>query len=198
MVNASLAIRYALGQLGKPYVWGATGPDSFDCSGLMVEAFDQLGVTLPRTTQQMLADPSLVSLNQGQLQPGDLVFPSDEHVQMYLGGGMVVEAPHTGANVRITNLGTVYQARRVVDPASGTWGNSSSSPVADTVPVSSGTGINASDISQMFGSGLTKGFVDVVQPVMNIALWVLESALGSVFIILGSFLLVKHTGIIGG
>lgn len=197
MNDASLAIRFVLGQLGKPYVWGADGPDSYDCSGLMVKGFSTIGITLPRTTQAMLADPSLQPINQGQLQPGDLVFPSDEHVQMYLGGGKVVEAPHTGLNVRITNLGTVYQARRVTTPASGDWGTVS--PVSGTTPVAdtqTGTTLNASDVSQMIGKGLTNSFVDTVQPLLTMALWVLEVALGASMLLFGSAIIAKRAGIL--
>jgi cell wall-associated NlpC family hydrolase len=102
------AIVAARQQLGKPYLYGGTGPDSWDCSGLTQWAFRQVGVGLPRTAaQQYLAVGAKVPL--GQLQPGDLMFwasdladaSSIHHEAIYLGGGMMLAAPHTGAFVRI-------------------------------------------------------------------------------------------------
>ena len=91
----------AYAQLGKPYVWGAEGPDSFDCSGLVMYCYGKIGISLPHgaTDQQHMSQP--VSL--GSLMPGDMVFfggPSySYHVGIYVGGGSMIEAPHTGANV---------------------------------------------------------------------------------------------------
>jgi hypothetical protein len=106
------AVQYALAQLGKPYVWGGTGPNGYDCSGLTMEAYRSAGVQLPRTTyNQVFAGQPVFSVSQ--LAPGDLLFTlgSDPgpggapgHVAMYLGDNLVIEAPHTGANVRLTNL----------------------------------------------------------------------------------------------
>jgi cell wall-associated NlpC family hydrolase len=93
------AIKIATAQLGKPYVWGATGPDSFDCSGLMQWSWAQLGVGLPRVAadQQAWVIPVPIS----QVLPGDLVFFGNpaHHVGMYIGNGMMVDAPHSGAYV---------------------------------------------------------------------------------------------------
>ncbi|MFI9270410.1 NlpC/P60 family protein [Kitasatospora sp. NPDC052896] len=99
------AVAYALAQLGKPYVWGAIGPDSFDCSGLTSQAWLHAGVTIPRTSQDQWADLTHVPLNQ--LRPGDLViyYADADHVAMYIGGGLVVQAPHTGAVVRVSPIG---------------------------------------------------------------------------------------------
>jgi cell wall-associated NlpC family hydrolase len=106
------AIAFALAQLGKPYVWGAAGPDSFDCSGLAQTAYGAAGVALPRTTyeQVLIGRP----VDRSQLAPGDLVLPDAGHVQIYLGGGLVVEAPHTGAVVRVVPMWGFWQARRVI------------------------------------------------------------------------------------
>jgi cell wall-associated NlpC family hydrolase len=100
------AIAAARSRLGMPYLWGATGPTRFDCSGLMLWSYNQAGVTLPRTSRAQYAGLPHVALSD--LQPGDLVFyatnPSDpstiHHVAMYLGGGRVIAAPHTGDVVR--------------------------------------------------------------------------------------------------
>jgi hypothetical protein len=187
--DASAAIRFALSQLGKPYLWGATGPDSYDCSGLMVKAYQTGdGIDLPRTTQAMLASDSLLPVNTNQLKPGDLVFPSTEHVQMYLGGGKVIEAPHSGANVRIVSLGTVFQARRVTNPASGDWG--SGSPVSAAVSVDGNSGIGASDVAQIVGTGLTNTFTDIMKPLLTYGLWVVTSGVGLALMVVGAVLLV--------
>ena len=104
------ALKYALAQLGKPYVWGAEGPDTYDCSGLTMSAYAAAGVLLPRTSVLQAQVGSPVGL--ADLLPGDLVFwayfPSDlstvHHVALYLGGGMVVHAPQAGDVVRVAPL----------------------------------------------------------------------------------------------
>lgn len=87
------ALSYAVRQIGKPYVWGAEGPDSFDCSGLTSQAWAHAGRVIPRTSQEQWA--SLPRVPMSELRPGDLViyFPKATHVAMYLGDGMVVQAP---------------------------------------------------------------------------------------------------------
>jgi cell wall-associated NlpC family hydrolase len=96
--QAGKAVAYAYAQLGKPYVWGATGPDSFDCSGLMYAAWQSAGVTLPRTTYDEWA--SLPHIPLSDVQPGDLIlYNGESHVAMYVGNGYIVDAPHTGAVV---------------------------------------------------------------------------------------------------
>ena len=94
-------------QLGKPYQWGATGPGSFDCSGLTGWSYEQAGVILPRTSrEQWYAGPHPAL---GYLQPGDLLFwatnPTDpatiHHVALYAGADQMIAAPHTGAVVTV-------------------------------------------------------------------------------------------------
>lgn len=102
-----VAVRWALGQLGKPYRWGATGPDAYDCSGLVMRAWQHAGVTLPRTSQAQWRSGPHVS--RGHLRPGDLVFfepgpTGPGHVGLYLSRGRMVEAPHTGAVVRVSGI----------------------------------------------------------------------------------------------
>lgn len=91
----------ALAQLGKPYGWGATGPNQFDCSGLMVYAYAQNGVAIPRTSQAQLAGGTPVSL--GDLQPGDIIgyFPGTTHVGMYIGDGMIVHSSDYGIPIQV-------------------------------------------------------------------------------------------------
>ncbi|WP_078917065.1 C40 family peptidase [Streptomyces sp. NRRL S-813] len=98
------AVSYAVGQLGKPYVWGAEGPDAYDCSGLTSRAWEHAGTPIPRTSQAQWAQLKRVPLND--LRPGDLVvyFPGATHVALYLGGGMVVQAPRPGARVKVSPL----------------------------------------------------------------------------------------------
>lgn len=115
MTAADDAIRYALNQVGKPYKWGTAGPATFDCSGLVMAAYASAGIKLPRTTYAQVLVGSRVP-NASALAPGDLVFPDSGHVQIYLGNGRVVEAPHTGAQVRIVNLYGFWTARRVTAP----------------------------------------------------------------------------------
>lgn len=108
--RAGIAVRAALSRLGSPYVWGATGPDRFDCSGLTQWSYARAGIHLDRTTYQQIYDG--IPIPRSQVRPGDLVFPSAGHVQLAIGNNLVVEAPHAGATVRISPLGTGVQIRR--------------------------------------------------------------------------------------
>lgn len=93
----------ALSHLGKPYVWGASGPCSFDCSGLVCFVYAQVGVRLPRVTYSQVLCGHAVS--PAELAAGDLVFfRRNGHVGIYLGGGWYVHAPHTGDVVKISSL----------------------------------------------------------------------------------------------
>ena len=98
--KADKALAFARAQIGKPYVWGATGPDSYDCSGLTQAAWKAAGVSLPRTTYDQVNAGTTVSL--ADAQPGDLVFFYDDvsHVGIYIGNGMMIHAPKPGAYVR--------------------------------------------------------------------------------------------------
>ncbi|MEV0490281.1 C40 family peptidase [Streptomyces atratus] len=99
---AVMAVRQAV---GRPYVWGASGPTGFDCSGLMQWAYAQAGVSLPRTSQAQRYAGHMVPLSQAR--PGDLVaYRSDAgHIGMYVGDGQVIHAPHPGAPVRYDPVG---------------------------------------------------------------------------------------------
>ncbi|WP_413101737.1 NlpC/P60 family protein [Streptomyces sp. Inha503] len=98
--KAAQAIAFAKAQLGKPYVWGATGPSSFDCSGLTQAAWKSAGISLPRTTWDQVKAGTRVSTSQ--LHPGDLVFFYDDisHVGLYIGDGMMIHAPKPGDVVK--------------------------------------------------------------------------------------------------
>ncbi|MFV0130284.1 NlpC/P60 family protein [Streptomyces sp. HMX112] len=103
--RAAVAVRAARSAVGRPYVWGANGPDSFDCSGLMQWSYAQAGVGLPRTSQAQRDAGRHVPLSEAR--PGDLVtYRSDaSHVGMYMGDGQVVHAPYPGAPVRYDPVG---------------------------------------------------------------------------------------------
>ncbi|MGW1119123.1 NlpC/P60 family protein [Streptomyces tanashiensis] len=98
------ALRFAVGQIGKPYEWGAEGPEAYDCSGLTQRAWAAAGRELPRTSQEQWATLPRVPLTE--LRPGDLVvyFPGATHVALYLGGGLVVQAPRPGGKVKVSPL----------------------------------------------------------------------------------------------
>ena len=110
-----LAVDAALSQLGDPYVYGANGPDAWDCSSLVQWAWGQAGVSLPRVTTDQVHSGWEVSTVD--MQPGDLVFTnSTGHVGMYIGNGQVVQAPYSGQLVQITelaNFGWIENVRRV-------------------------------------------------------------------------------------
>ncbi|GAA2443676.1 NlpC/P60 family protein [Streptomyces macrosporus] len=103
--RAAAALSAAQTKIGSPYVWGATGPNSFDCSGLTSWAYAQAGVSLPRTSQAQANAGTRIS-SQSQLAPGDLViFYSDlHHVGLYAGNGQILHAPKPGANVRYESI----------------------------------------------------------------------------------------------
>ncbi|MFD5543993.1 NlpC/P60 family protein [Streptomyces sp. NPDC127079] len=99
--RAAAAVAYAYSKLGSPYVWGATGPDAFDCSGLAQAAYRSAGVSIPRTTYAQINAGHRVS--RSELQPGDLVFfySGISHVGIYIGNGQMIHAPNPSAPVRI-------------------------------------------------------------------------------------------------
>jgi cell wall-associated NlpC family hydrolase len=98
------ALRYALSKQGDPYVWGAAGPDQFDCSGLVMWAYGQVGISLPHYTGDQYNSGEHIS--QDQLEPGDLVFfyPDISHVGMYIGNGMMIDAPDFGVPVHVEGV----------------------------------------------------------------------------------------------
>lgn len=102
--RAALAVAAVRQALGAPYVWGATGPNAFDCSGLMQYAYRRAGVSLPRTSQEQMNAGVRVPLSRAR--PGDLViYRADaSHVAMYVGDGRVIHAPYPGARVRVDRV----------------------------------------------------------------------------------------------
>ncbi|WP_420079857.1 NlpC/P60 family protein [Streptomyces sp. JL4002] len=102
--RAARAVAFAYGAIGKPYVWGATGPGSYDCSGLTQAAWRSAGVTLPRTTYTQINAGRRVA--RDQLAPGDLVFfySGVTHVGLYVGNGQMIHAPRPGSTVRLAPI----------------------------------------------------------------------------------------------
>jgi cell wall-associated NlpC family hydrolase len=104
------AVAWAKTQLGKDYQWGADGPSTYDCSGLTLQAWGRQGVSLPHSSTMQYAITEHVDL--GSLRPGDLLFYATDtsdpgtihHVAIYAGGGQMVEAPYTGAQVRVSSI----------------------------------------------------------------------------------------------
>jgi cell wall-associated NlpC family hydrolase len=115
--RAAIAVATAAAQVGKPYQWGAAGPDSFDCSGLTMFAWAAAGVGLPHNAGAQYAVTAHIPLSA--LQPGDLVFFFGDlsHVGIYVGGGTMIHAPHAGASVEYASIDamgtTVILAGRV-------------------------------------------------------------------------------------
>jgi cell wall-associated NlpC family hydrolase len=106
------AIDFAIAQLGDAYVYGGTGPNGWDCSGLVMKSFAAAGVSLPRVAGPQMSAVRHVSMDA--LQPGDLVAYGDmSHIGIYLGRGKVVHAPHPGRSVEITGLSRYSVAGRV-------------------------------------------------------------------------------------
>ncbi|MFJ5843252.1 NlpC/P60 family protein [Streptomyces shenzhenensis] len=112
--RAKTAIDFAYAQLGKPYEWGSTGPNSFDCLGLVGAAWRSAGVSLPRTIKQMYDAGRKVS--QADLQPGDIIYwyNDSQHNGLYIGGGKAIHAPRTGKNIEIAPVSSMpfYAASR--------------------------------------------------------------------------------------
>lgn len=141
MTTVDDLISYASTELGKPYVYGDEGPSTFDCSGLMQWVYAHVGIRLPRTAAQQQAAVTSVA----SPQPGDLVFWGNpaHHVALYIGGGKIIAAPHTGALVQIEDVngpGTPSTYGRVAGLGAGL------APVIGTVTgIASNIGTTVSD-----------------------------------------------------
>ncbi|GAB2935870.1 C40 family peptidase [Micromonospora polyrhachis] len=101
--QAGVAVRYAYGAIGKPYVWAADGPNGYDCSGLTKAAWRAAGKSLPHNAEMQWG--RVARINRSALQPGDLVFYNKlGHVALYVGGGKVIHAPTFGENVKLSSV----------------------------------------------------------------------------------------------
>jgi peptidoglycan DL-endopeptidase CwlO len=147
---ALAAMDFALRQVGRPYLWGAVGPDAYDCSGLTWRAYEQAGVLLPRVAADQHAHGG-TPVAIADLLPGDLVFFATvawdpgavHHVGMYVGRGMMVDAPHPGASVRVepvTAAGYVGAVRVVPERTSASSQTPGRHPTGPaSTPPTSGT-----------------------------------------------------------
>jgi cell wall-associated NlpC family hydrolase len=114
--EADKAVAFAYAQLGKPYVWGATGPASYDCSGLVQAAWASAGVVIPRTTYEQWA--ALPHVPMSAIQPGDLIFFDQiGHVAIYVGNNMIIDAPQPGEFVEKVSLSSSWYATTLVGAA---------------------------------------------------------------------------------
>jgi cell wall-associated NlpC family hydrolase len=110
--RAKAALAFAMAQIGDPYVYGGTGPNSWDCSGLVMKSWAAAGVSIPRVVGPQIAAGKAVPMSE--LQPGDIVAYGDmSHDGLYLGNGRVVHAPRPGKSVEVTGLGGFTRAARV-------------------------------------------------------------------------------------
>lgn len=109
---AATVIAFAKAQLGDPYVWGADGPNSWDCSGLVRAAFASAGISTTRTTRTLINEGRAVS--QSALTLGDLVFTHKGHVGIYVGGNQIIHAPQAGDVVKISTIWSFWAGRRLI------------------------------------------------------------------------------------
>ena len=109
-----LAVQAALTRIGSPYSWGGSGPNAFDCSGLVMWAFQQAGISLPHSSQALAHGGQAVDMSQ--MQPGDVVtyYSDASHAAIYIGDGMMVHASTYGTPVRVApvNNAPIYNVRR--------------------------------------------------------------------------------------
>lgn len=105
------AISFAMAQLGDPYLWSGDGPNAWDCSGLVHAAFAHAGIAISRSTKTLVHEG--YSVSRGAMVRGDLVFPDEGHVGIYLGNNKMVHAPEPGDVVKVSTVYDFYAARRI-------------------------------------------------------------------------------------
>lgn len=110
--RAGTIVSFAKAQVGKRYVFGTSGPSTFDCSGLVKAAYARIGISLPHSTYTQINRGRSVS--RANLQPGDLVFPSSGHVGIYVGNGLMVHASNPRTGVKLSSVYSFYAGRRIL------------------------------------------------------------------------------------
>lgn len=181
MVASSDLIAYGKTAIGKPYVFGDEGPNSFDCSGLMQWIFKHFGISLPRTTGQQVGAGYSVPI--GQYKPGDLVFSSwdgtpHSHVGMYIGNGQILVAPHSGTNVQIQTLNSTYQTHiDAVRRMPQVDDNASGATLGDILS-NAQKGVSGAIGSATEGvTGLGSGAVEAISSIGKLGEWVMKLGL---------------------
>lgn len=143
-MDSEVAVQFALSQLGKWYKLGTSGPNTYDCSGLVYTSFGVAGLKktgynggrggISRVTWTQVKDG--VSVSKAGMKRGDIVFPEPGHVGIYLGDGTFVNSPHPGARVRINRVYGFYAARRLIENNTPTSGGG-----IPTIPIGDSTGV---------------------------------------------------------
>ena len=195
-VNSADLITYGRTFLGRPYVFGAAGPSSFDCSGLMQYLFKHFGISLPRVTGDQVKVGS--NVEKGSQRPGDLVFSSwdgrpNSHVGMYVGNDQILVAPHTGDVVKIQALNSNYMnhvsaIRRVPGVDGSTEGTTSLIPPSGDAGSSGFLGRIADALSGIGSSIASVGKVSewiLRLSIPNVAVRFISGILGMALLILG-------------
>jgi hypothetical protein len=192
--DTEIAVQAALSKLGTAYVWGASGPDNFDCSGLVQWAFGKAGYSLSRTTYSQVNDGSPIT---GAPQRGDIVFPEAGHVVIALGGNQCVHAPETGDVVKISNYWTAPYAVRRVGPNSGTPGATNTDP-----SFAAGSAFNSTNVGNgLFQSNPLSGLKQTAtffQALTDMDTWVrMGQVIGGAMVVLVGVWYVVDSGVLG-
>lgn len=191
--GAMRAIAAAKTQLGLPYKFGAESPGhDFDCSGLTQWAYRQAGINLPRIAAQQQA--ATTPITRAQAQPGDLVFYGHpaHHVGIYLGGGKFIEAPHTGAKIKITGIGS--DSSMSFGRVSGAGAGVTASDSTGGGPLTVDPAFNIPGLGGITGAlDPTKWLDNLVKPALLKILYIGEAGLGIGIMLFGVWALVKST-----
>ena len=206
--SVAAAIKAATAKLGSPYVWGADGPDTFDCSGLMVWAWEKAGVSLPRTSQQQAKYGTAVPLSK--IRAGDLVTSDwgsgpSSHVGLYIGNGKLIHAPRPGRNVTVANLDATYRSKiNAVRRVPGALPDGLADSVTDTLTEGTKGALEGDPAGGILGllGGMARPFTDIGRTMLSVgkvAEFVLRLALPSTWVriacgVLGFLLLLLGLG----
>lgn len=156
---ASKALQIAASKNGSPYVWGAAGPNSFDCSGFVHYCYAIAGLPgCGNPTSHLWTTATIrfmgTSISYGQEQPGDLIMPDEGHVGICAGGNKYWDAPHTGTTVQLQSYGSPFAIRRMTTPSNGSAGLSGTTTLASSTD---------NGILSIF-SGITQNVNWILQP----------------------------------